>query len=343
MYPPAFMAANAMRNTGSARDTPCSFYRPRPSGDSSPKKKKKDAGLPLKRQLMAFELAARELVGGCGEGEVMHADIGLSFWGGVCPILGTVIDHTHPLHKQCITGKVLAIPNGRGSCTGSQVMLELILNGTAPAAFVLRQPDVILALGIIIAEEIFGKSIPMVCLGPEGFDKIASAKYASVVGTSVCGGDSAEQVSSITASPPKFSSPDDLLAAATLTLTDEEQSMMSGGDGHTKAMQVAMRTIARAAAIDEAPRLLEVTQAHIDGCTYIGPGGLRFAESLVELGGTVAVPTTLNSNSVDRRRWREMGVPEDLGVPAYALGEVSGRQVQPVQPVQPVQTVQTVF
>ena len=52
--------------------------------------------------------------------------------------------------------KVLAIPNGRGSCTGSQVCLELILNGEAPAAFVLRQPDVILALGVIVVRFLFG-------------------------------------------------------------------------------------------------------------------------------------------------------------------------------------------
>jgi hypothetical protein len=39
----------------------------------------------------------------------------------VDPLDGVVIDHTHPLHGQCIAGKVLAIPSGRGSCTGSQV------------------------------------------------------------------------------------------------------------------------------------------------------------------------------------------------------------------------------
>ena len=54
-------------------------------------------------------------------------------------------------------------------------MLELVLNGTAPAAILLRQPDMILALGVIVAEELFSKSIPIVSLGPEGFDAIASA------------------------------------------------------------------------------------------------------------------------------------------------------------------------
>ena len=84
-------------------------------------------------------------VPGRGSGELLCANVGLSFWGGVDPVSSTIIDHHHPLHGRSIAGKVLAIPNGRGSCTGSQVMLELLLNGrfcrrpgTAP--FTLRWP-----------------------------------------------------------------------------------------------------------------------------------------------------------------------------------------------------------
>ena len=95
--------------------------------------------------------------------------------------------------------------------------------------------------------------------------------------------------------------------------------MLAGERG--RAARVAMRVVARAAEVCDAEKLLRISQAHIDGCTYIGPGGLRFARELVALGGRVAVPTTLNSNSVDRRRWRAMGVPASLGEPSEALGE----------------------
>ena len=47
------------------------------------------------------------------------------------------------------------------------MVLELILNGIAPRAMLLRQPDAILALGVIVAQELFGKSIPLVSLGAE--------------------------------------------------------------------------------------------------------------------------------------------------------------------------------
>lgn len=41
----------------------------------------------------------------------------------------------------------------------SQVILELILSGFAPAAIVLREPDPIIAVGAVVAEEMFGKSL----------------------------------------------------------------------------------------------------------------------------------------------------------------------------------------
>lgn len=83
----------------------------------------------------------RVLVDGAAQGELLHADTGLSFWGGVDPATGRVIDSHHPLHGQCLAGRVLALPSGRGSCTGSSVMMELIRSGHAPAALVLAEAE----------------------------------------------------------------------------------------------------------------------------------------------------------------------------------------------------------
>uniref|UniRef100_A0A7S3SIT8 Aconitase X catalytic domain-containing protein n=1 Tax=Emiliania huxleyi TaxID=2903 RepID=A0A7S3SIT8_EMIHU len=258
-------------------------------------------------------LVGREIVGGAAEGRVLYADTGLSFWGGCDPQTGVIVDHTHPLHNECVCGRVLAIPNGRGSCTGSQVVLELLLNGVAPAALLLRTPDVILSLGVIVAEELFGHSIPIVSLG-DSFDRLEAHTHAAVAGSTViCG------AGPLPPAPRSFSTADERLAASALQLEPEERAMLAGERG--RAARVAMRVVARAAEVCDAERLLRISQAHIDGCTYIGPGGLRFARELVALGGRVAVPTTLNSNSVDRRRWRAMGVPASLGEPSEALGQ----------------------
>ncbi|WP_286784752.1 aconitase X swivel domain-containing protein, partial [Pseudomonas sp. UBA3153] len=115
------------------------------------------------------------------------ADLGLSFWGGIDPFSGEVIDRHHPLSGAIVTDRVLAIPSGRGSCTGSSVMLELILNGHAPAALLLEQVDDILTLGVLIAEQMFGRSIPVVALGREAFAALREAHHVRVSGSRVDG------------------------------------------------------------------------------------------------------------------------------------------------------------
>ena len=61
-------------------------------------------------------------------GRLAFSKTGLSFWGGVDPVTGVVIDERHPLCGRVITVSILAIPSGRGSCTASQIVLELVLN-----------------------------------------------------------------------------------------------------------------------------------------------------------------------------------------------------------------------
>ncbi|MFF0345296.1 aconitase X [Kribbella sp. NPDC004875] len=82
-----------------------------------------------------------------------------------------------------------------------------------------------------------------------------------------------------------------------LHLTVEEQAMLRGRDGDGVAL--AMRVIVGQARISEAPRLVEITSAHVDSCLYHGQVSLDFAQRLVESGATVRVPTTLNVGSMD--------------------------------------------
>lgn len=83
----------------------------------------------------------------------------------------------------------------------------------------------------------------------------------------------------------------------TLALTAEERGLVEGAQGPAAAM--AARIVAEAARLMGADRLVPVESAHIDGCLYHGDSGVHFAERLVELGGKVAVPTTLNVGALD--------------------------------------------
>jgi len=83
----------------------------------------------------------------------------------------------------------------------------------------------------------------------------------------------------------------------TVDLTPDEQAMLDGG--HGPGVAFAMRVVVALAEAQQAPRLVEVTAAHIDSCLYHGQASLDFVRRLGELGATVQVPTTLNVGSVD--------------------------------------------
>ena len=48
---------------------------------------------------------------------------------------------------------------------------------------------------------------------------------------------------------------------------------------------------------------------------------LTLTSTIVVLSGVFQVPTTLNSGSVDRQKWKALGVSPALGDPASALGD----------------------
>lgn len=77
----------------------------------------------------------------------------ISFWGGVDPRSGEIIDARHPQRGRNIAGAVLALPGTIGSSSASAVLLELVHAGRAPAALLMHEPDAILLLGLIVARE----------------------------------------------------------------------------------------------------------------------------------------------------------------------------------------------
>jgi hypothetical protein len=105
---------------------------------------------------------ARTLVEGSARGAALVLDEPLSFWGGIDPGTGEVIDVRHPQRGANVAARVLVMPSGRGSSSSSSVLAESVRAGTAPAAIVLAEPDPILALGAIVARELYGLAIPVV-------------------------------------------------------------------------------------------------------------------------------------------------------------------------------------
>ena len=99
-----------------------------------------------------MKLQGRKIYQGTAEGEALVTAMGISFFGGVDPDTGIVVEKGHQLEGQAIGGKVLVFSTGKGSTVGSYTLYRLKMNGVAPAAIVNAQCETITAVGCIIAE-----------------------------------------------------------------------------------------------------------------------------------------------------------------------------------------------
>lgn len=99
-----------------------------------------------------MKVTGRVIFSGKAEGEALVSRMGISFFGGVDPESGIVVERGHDLAGQSIAGKILVFPTGKGSTVGSYTLYRLKQNGLAPAGIVNRSCETITAVGCIISE-----------------------------------------------------------------------------------------------------------------------------------------------------------------------------------------------
>jgi len=104
------------------------------------------------------------LAAGVADGVALRLDEPLSLWGGVDPGSGEIIDARHPQRGTSLNGRVLVMAAVRGSSSSSSVLAEMVRAGCAPAAIVLGEADLILAVGAAVAEELYAIRVPIVQL-----------------------------------------------------------------------------------------------------------------------------------------------------------------------------------
>jgi predicted aconitase with swiveling domain len=112
-------------------------------------------------------LRGRVLADGTGKGRALVLDEPLSFWGGVDPARGEIVDTRHPQRGASVAGRVLVMAAVRGSSSSSSVLAEAVRAGNAPAAILLGEADLILAVGSAVAEELYGRRVPVLQLSPD--------------------------------------------------------------------------------------------------------------------------------------------------------------------------------
>ena len=120
------------------------------------------------------------LVAGKAHGEVLKLDEPLSFWGGVDPETGEITDLRHPQGGMSVKGKILMMPFGRGSSSGSSVIAEGIRSGSGPAGIIMMEADEIIALGAIAADEIYGKAMPLIVIEKTEYETYSTGDQIAI-------------------------------------------------------------------------------------------------------------------------------------------------------------------
>jgi len=99
-----------------------------------------------------MKLTGRKIFEGKISGEALVTKDSISFYGGVDPENGVVVEKGHVLENQSISGKVLVFPSGKGSTVGSYVIYQMAKTGKGPKALILNDCETIVAVGAIISE-----------------------------------------------------------------------------------------------------------------------------------------------------------------------------------------------
>ena len=125
-------------------------------------------------------IAARILHAGAASGPVLRLDAPLSFWGGFEPVTGEIVDAHHPQRGVNLAGRIVLMAQSRGSGTAPGALAEAIRRETAPAALIMIEPDVNLAIGAEVAATLYGRAMPVLTVSPDDFALITVWPAASI-------------------------------------------------------------------------------------------------------------------------------------------------------------------
>lgn len=123
---------------------------------------------------------ARLLTHGTAEGPVLSLDEPLSFWGAFEPRTGVILDVHHPQRGACVKDTVLVMTETRGSGSAPGAIAEAIRLGTAPAAIILAEADINLAIGAEVAATLYGRHCVIACVSLDELEELRRPKRLAI-------------------------------------------------------------------------------------------------------------------------------------------------------------------
>jgi predicted aconitase with swiveling domain len=121
------------------------------------------------------------IVAGVSEGFALVSSETFSFWGGLDPKTGKIIDPKSNLFGESIRGRIFVYPGGRGSSTTSAILLEAIRRSNAPSAIINIEVEPIIAIGVLVAQEIYHNVVlPIAAVPADKFQLLKTGDYLLV-------------------------------------------------------------------------------------------------------------------------------------------------------------------
>jgi predicted aconitase with swiveling domain len=120
------------------------------------------------------------LVAGEARAAALRLDEPLSFWGGLDPANGRIVDRHHPQHGAVVAGRVLVMARTRGSTASAGTLAEAVRCGAGPAALVLGEPDVAVVMGLLVAAELYGSAVPVAVLGADDLSDLPDGREVAI-------------------------------------------------------------------------------------------------------------------------------------------------------------------
>ncbi len=135
-----------------------------------------DTGRSMDQMDQRLVSSGSTLAPGCASADVLVVEP-LSFWGGYDAALGKIIEKSHPSYGKSLAGKIMVMSRAKGSSSSSSVLAEAIRNGTGPSGIVLRERDLIISIGVIVANELYGIRVPLVVVDDSVFHALCRSAH----------------------------------------------------------------------------------------------------------------------------------------------------------------------
>ena len=104
----------------------------------------------------------------------------LSFWGGLDPQTGLIIDEQHPQKGQSVAGRILLMPGTRGSTSAGGALCESLRLGTGPAALILPAPDALILAAVTIAARLYDRVTPVLAVNKADWPELTRCRMLHI-------------------------------------------------------------------------------------------------------------------------------------------------------------------